>query len=103
PRDENNDGRIVQNEGDVGPDSYLTGTVMPFEFFEPVAEWSSAGPTVDLAPLTAGTDDWQYAAAWGPGVDPALRPRLLRITIGMQDGNDRLTDEKVSQFVIEVP
>ena len=44
-----------------------------------------------------------YVCAWGPGADPGTLPKLIRITVAIDDPNGRLNNEQTYEYVFPLP
>lgn len=44
-----------------------------------------------------------YIAAWGPDIDPKYRPKLIRITIAIDEPTGRLNTEQTYEFIFALP
>ncbi|HWE96926.1 MAG TPA: prepilin-type N-terminal cleavage/methylation domain-containing protein [Tepidisphaeraceae bacterium] len=96
PRDTNGDGII--DARDVVPLRDFIGTAADAEHFSnnfpttPPADYAAAGG------LPAGAS---YTAAWGPFSKMAF-PKMIRITVAIDDPNGRLSDAQFFEYVFEV-
>ena len=44
-----------------------------------------------------------YVCAWGPNTPAALRPKMIRITIGIDEPNGRLGTQQIYEFIYTLP
>jgi prepilin-type N-terminal cleavage/methylation domain-containing protein len=108
PRDLNGNGIITAADGDVVPFSdFNGGTLAPFEHTESAT--AQTFPTTYTNPAL----DREYVAAWQPPgtyrdasgnilPDPP-KPRMIRVTLTMDDARGRLPGGQSYEYVIELP
>lgn len=102
------DGAITAVAGDVVPLRDLLGFTAPIEHF------STASPTLPAANYMNPAQGAEYIVAWQPagsyGLDASNnpipeppRPKMLRITMKIDDPNGRLPDGQTYEYVIALP
>lgn len=110
PRDTTGDGRIRAVDGDVVPlrdlilSSPVLPTPLPTRWFE--KEWPTNAAqdprTADYAnPSLSLTSDPAYTCAWGP--NDTVRPKLIRVTIVLDDTSGRLPEGQTLEYVFQLP
>lgn len=110
PRDTTGDGRIRAVDGDVVPLYDLIATAVdpaapipasaPFER-APFVTSSPQALTTDYAQLTLPNANPTYTCAWGP--NDTVRPKMIRVTIVLDDQAGRLAEGQVLEYVFELP
>ncbi len=60
----------------------------------------TAAAAADYTAAMAGTSGYYYPVAWGP--TDSFRPKLIRITMTLEDPNNRLTDGQTYEYVFAV-
>lgn len=107
PRDTNGDGRIRAVDGDVVPlrDLIADSPVLPAplpSWFE--KEWPTSGAQAldyNYATLVTPDDRPAYTCAWGP--NDTVRPRMIRVTIVLDDTSGRLAEGQTLEYVFQLP
>jgi prepilin-type N-terminal cleavage/methylation domain-containing protein len=107
PRDTNNDGLIdPKRDGtqDVVPVGQVPGSGGPMPF-----ERSGTFPLPQNVQFSQATDQLPprsnaYVCAWGPDTDGVIpRPRMIRITLAIDDPAGHLSNEQVYEYVFNLP
>ncbi len=88
-------------DGDVMPAGWWIGAVQRFEKSLPGVYSAVAGSAYTQSPTNMQPGD-RYICAWGPN-DNATRPKLIRITVTLDDPNGQLPDGQTYQYVFAVP
>lgn len=116
PRDTNGDGLINKSDGtnstipfahDVVPARDMMGAPLLFERTVPPASTNDYSQNYPMpAPSTTGPE-WgpAYVCAWGPDTDAkgVPRPKMIRITISIDDPTGHLNTEQTYQYVFTLP
>lgn len=107
PRDTNNDGLIdPRKDGtqDVVPVGQVPGSGGPMLFERggafPLPQMVQFSRVTDIAPQSNA-----YVCAWGPDTDAVgiPRPRMIRITLGIDDPAGHLSNEQLYEYVFNLP
>ncbi len=111
PRDTNDDGRIVADDGDVVPVCNITSAQLVFERVIPTTGSIPATDSNYLDPagssISFNNINFRYVAAWGPAemANPNVgKPKLIRITIVIDkpEADGKLPDGQVFEYVFKV-
>jgi prepilin-type N-terminal cleavage/methylation domain-containing protein len=95
PRNTSGNASINRFNGDVMPLAVWTNNVpQSFEKTGPQMNFDSAGNLLTMQPGAP------YVCAWGPG---DVKPKLIRITVTVDDPTGRLPEGQTYQFIYAVP
>jgi hypothetical protein len=129
PRDTATDSNITGvalNNGSPVPDGaiglwdvipvawYLRGSLpaftrqLPFERDVPDSSGPMSSFTMGFTQTSAASNSPRmvtppYVCAWGPNTAAALRPKMIRITIGIDEPNGRLGTKQIYEFIYKLP
>jgi len=100
------DGTVDPTQGDVVPVSTFLGSPTPLAFERSVPKIPSPG-VPNPFPNPAGQNiprcSDPYICAWGPDVPAVAMPKMLRITIGIDNPNGRLNTQQVFEYIFTLP
>jgi prepilin-type N-terminal cleavage/methylation domain-containing protein len=96
PRNVTADDKIDSN--DVVPLRDIAGVTLPFERTLPT---TSTPPDYAVEGVLASNA--AYTCVWGPDTAHLPKPKLLRITMAIDDPSSRLTDEQFFEYVVALP
>jgi hypothetical protein len=105
PRSTTNSTTINYTNGDVVPlrDLWVTatnGSQGPNAPFERASTFLTAGAQPDYAQIGAIPTNSQYTCAWGPS---DVKPKMIRITITIDDPGGRLGDGQTFEYIYTLP
>ena len=108
PRDTNGDGRVTVQDDVVPLRDVLATVSYPPSLCErsgPVYAKGGDPTTARFTNLNGYPVSDFYVCAWGPDTDAAgiPRPKMVRITIGIDDPTGRLNNEQFFEFVYNLP
>lgn len=82
---------------------YAPGDGYALEKFTPPGDADALPPAADYAASAGMGDDARYIAAWGPGAQLVPKPRMIRITLALDEPRASLANEQTYEYVIELP
>jgi type II secretory pathway pseudopilin PulG len=87
---------------DVIPVSWFLNTPVAFERAVPTSNLGST--SMAMAPATSSLPmlSSAYVCAWGSDGTSALKPKLMRITVAVDDANGRLNTEQTYEYVFPI-
>jgi hypothetical protein len=91
---------IVDNN-DVVPLRDIAGTQFPFERTLPTTSVPATPLGYGQEGILSGTS--AYTCVWGPDTKNYPKPKMLRITMAIDDPGSRLAEEQFFEFIVELP